>query len=113
MAELWPNVVFALLFWQFVNNITNVEESKRFYPLFGLLGQTGLYISGQFLMNINVLNQYFNKIFNLQLSDNVVTIQVILSAVIILGIITLVTFWVLNNKIISVSETQSIQFKPS
>ena len=45
IAELWPNAVFALLFWQFVNKVTSVEESKRFYPLFGLLGQTGLVIT--------------------------------------------------------------------
>ena len=35
IAELWPNAIFALLFWQFVNKITTIDESKRFYPLFG------------------------------------------------------------------------------
>ena len=58
IAELWPNVVFALLFWQFVNNITTVEESKRFYPLFGLLSQTGIYLAGQFLENLSNINDY-------------------------------------------------------
>jgi AAA family ATP:ADP antiporter len=113
IAELWPNVVFALLFWQFVNSITNVEESRRFYPLFGLLGQTGLCVSGQFLMNINALNQYFSDLFNLQLSDNIVTIQVILSAVIIFGITTLIGFWFLTKKIITTSKIGSTALKSS
>ena len=36
IAELWANAVFSLLFWQFVNSVTSVEQSKRFYLLFGL-----------------------------------------------------------------------------
>ncbi|EEC07449.1 hypothetical protein IscW_ISCW005904, partial [Ixodes scapularis] len=68
IAELWPNVVFALLFWQFVNNITTVEESKRFYPLFGLLSQTGIYLAGQFLENLSNINDYVTNKFALQSS---------------------------------------------
>jgi AAA family ATP:ADP antiporter len=48
MAELFPNAAFSLLFWQFTNSVTSVEESGRFYPLFGLLGQTGLPLAGIF-----------------------------------------------------------------
>jgi AAA family ATP:ADP antiporter len=113
IAELWPNVVFALLFWQFVNNNTNVEESRRFYPLFGLLGQTGLCVSGQFLMNINILNKYFSEIFNLELLDNVITIQVILSAVIVFGISALMVFWILTTKVIRPSKVTSVKYKSS
>jgi len=112
IAELWPNVVFALLFWQFVNSVTSVEESKRFYPLFGLLGQTGLCVSGQFLINLSVFNKYFAKSFNLQLSDNILSVQLILSVVIILGIITLIAFWILNKKIIFIPEVKFIKLNP-
>lgn len=110
IAELWPNVMFALLFWQFVNNVTTVEESKRFYPLFGLLGQTGLYLSGQFLTNLNYINQYFTHSFNLQLSQSAVSVQIILGCVLILGAIALLTFWLLNHKILDKSQTQQLQF---
>ena len=36
MAELWGSVVLSLLFWGFANDITHVNEAKRFYALFGL-----------------------------------------------------------------------------
>jgi AAA family ATP:ADP antiporter len=36
MSELWGSIALSLLFWGFANNITRVEEAKRFYPLFGI-----------------------------------------------------------------------------
>lgn len=42
MSELWSNIILALLFWGFANQITRVGESKRFYGLFGI----GANISG-------------------------------------------------------------------
>jgi len=111
IAELWPSAVFALLFWQFVNKITTVDESKRFYPLFGLLGQTGLYLSGQFLVNQQSINLYFSNLFNLTSNENVISIQVLVTVVAILGIIGLISFWTLSNKILDIATTESLQFK--
>lgn len=42
MAELWSNIVVFMLFWGFVNQITRIQEAKRFYGLFGI----GINISG-------------------------------------------------------------------
>src|SRR3990172_10336797 len=38
LSELWGSVVLSMLFWQFANEITKVNEAKRFYGLFGMLG---------------------------------------------------------------------------
>lgn len=46
MAELLGSVGIAILFWQFANEITRVDQSKRFYPLFGLIGNLGLVTAG-------------------------------------------------------------------
>ena len=46
LTELWGNVVLCALFWQFANEITNVKESKRFYPAFIMIGQTGQLFAG-------------------------------------------------------------------
>lgn len=107
IAELWPNAVFALLFWQFVNRVTNIEESKRFYPLFALLGQTGLIICGKFLENLKIINEFIaSKLTNVDIHS--LTIQIVLSVVIILGLMSLAIFWFLNNVIFT---KQVVKFK--
>ncbi|EFJ16888.1 hypothetical protein SELMODRAFT_116019, partial [Selaginella moellendorffii] len=42
MAELWGSVVVSVLFWGFANQITSLDEAKRFYPLFGLAANVAL-----------------------------------------------------------------------
>jgi AAA family ATP:ADP antiporter len=105
ISELWPNVVIALLFWQFINQVTTVEQSKRFYGLFGLLGQTGLFFSGQFLINLpSISNQLIEK-YALTGSLTLISVQVVLSVVIILGLTGIVFFWLLNNRILNSKTT--------
>lgn len=36
MSELWSNIILFLLFWGFANQVTRVNEAKRFYGLFGI-----------------------------------------------------------------------------
>jgi ATP/ADP translocase len=48
LQNYFQNAAFSLLFWQFTNSVTSVVESVRFYPLFGLLGQTGLPLAGTY-----------------------------------------------------------------
>jgi AAA family ATP:ADP antiporter len=53
MAELWSNIIFFLLFWGFANQITRLNEAKRFYGLLGVganlsgaaAGQTSVFLS--------------------------------------------------------------------
>jgi ATP:ADP antiporter, AAA family len=46
MAELWGSVALSLLFWGFANDITRVKEAPRFYPVFNLVGNVALQVSG-------------------------------------------------------------------
>jgi len=55
-SELWGTVGLSVLFWQLANDITKVQEAKRFYPLFGLIGNVGLLFSGYMLFHIT--NKY-------------------------------------------------------
>ncbi|UFX98326.1 Npt1/Npt2 family nucleotide transporter [Candidatus Gromoviella agglomerans] len=47
MAELWGGTVLSLLFWQFSNDIVTSEQAKRYYPLFGIVSNFALILSGQ------------------------------------------------------------------
>ncbi len=44
MSELWSNIILAMLFWGFANQVTRLNEAKRFYGIFGI----GANISGVF-----------------------------------------------------------------
>eukprot|EP00816_Leptocylindrus_hargravesii_P004107 CAMPEP_0196803526 /NCGR_PEP_ID=MMETSP1362-20130617/2947_1 /TAXON_ID=163516 /ORGANISM="Leptocylindrus danicus, Strain CCMP1856" /LENGTH=539 /DNA_ID=CAMNT_0042175177 /DNA_START=62 /DNA_END=1681 /DNA_ORIENTATION=+ len=49
MAEMWGSVVVSLLFWSFANEITSVDEAKKYYPLFGMGANVALIFSGQYV----------------------------------------------------------------
>lgn len=51
IAELWGSMMLSLLFWQFANQITKTEEAKRFYSMFGLLGNFSLPLAGFVLIH--------------------------------------------------------------
>lgn len=42
MAEMWGSMMLSLLFWQFANQITETQQAKRFYSMFGLIGNIAL-----------------------------------------------------------------------
>ncbi len=46
VSELWGSIMLSLLFWQFANQITKTQEAKRFYSMFGMLGNFGLILTG-------------------------------------------------------------------
>jgi AAA family ATP:ADP antiporter len=52
IAELWGSFMVSLLFWQFANQITKTEEAKRFYSMFGLIGNFGLLCTSALSGNI-------------------------------------------------------------
>ena len=45
-SEMWVSIMLSISLWQTANHITCTEESKRFYPLFGLAAQFGLMLAG-------------------------------------------------------------------
>lgn len=110
ISELWANAVFALLFWQFVNSVTSVDQSRRFYLLFGLFGQTGLYFAGQLLKNAEFIAKDAISNFGFTTPIHILSVQLILGWVVVLGIVALFAFWYLNNHIF-VNATVTFQAK--
>lgn len=56
-SELWGTIGLSVLFWQFANDITKITEAKRFYALFGLIGNIGLLCSGELLVQATELGR--------------------------------------------------------
>lgn len=74
LAELWPNIFYVLLFWQFANEITTTEEAGRFYTLFSMVGNSSLIIVGFMIMNIASETSFLQKHFH-EVESNVVLVQ--------------------------------------
>lgn len=53
-SELCGTISLSLFFWQFANAICDRSEAKRFYPLFGVIGNLGLILAGK-------LTEYYSR----------------------------------------------------
>lgn len=84
VAELWGAVVLSMLFWQFANQITTIEQSRRFYMLLGMFNGLGTIISGFFIMTYErthtgmSLDVYGDKLHDLLLVFCVLCLGVII-----------------------------------
>ena len=72
-AEAWGTMTLGVLFWTFVNDITNLEQSRRIYSFLSLGAGVGLILSGALL---KYLKEDFNFMLGLSLGL-IATIQVI------------------------------------
>lgn len=123
MGELWPIIVFSLLFWQLANKITKTEEASRFYSFFSFFGQTNLLISGSVVLYFKTQDHFLISLF-IDVSDqtevmlkSLITI-VLITAIIILMIHYFVEYHVMrnqkyfkpsNNKVLKMSIRESLK----
>lgn len=98
LSELWGSAILSLLFWQFANAITPVKEARRFYGMFGFLGNFGLLLSGPLVILVS------HSIHSLGLSRTESTglmLQYLMSFVLIAGLILLTTFYWMNRYVLT------------
>lgn len=62
VSELW-SAMYALLFWQFANQVTSTHEAKRFYPMFAFMGSFGTLTVGTL---IKIVSGITNTLFQVQ-----------------------------------------------
>ena len=91
MSELWGSVCLSLLFWGFANDITRINESKRFYNLFGLGANLSLFFAGTFIIWASNLRSTLNVIDPWQ-----VTLDILMAVVVASGLIILAISWWTN-----------------
>lgn len=103
-SELWSVVIINLMFWQFANHIVESESAKRFYPLFGLIGNFGLVISGNAMVFFSDVEAIPHSIVDFASNSNSigadVSIKLSIFSVIFVGIIMLCTMFYLNKYVL-------------
>lgn len=98
LSELWGSAVLSLLFWQFANAITPVKEARRFYGMFGFLGNFGLLFSGPAIIGVS---EYIEKMGLSRGESTGLMLQYLMAFVIVAGIILISTFYWMNRNVLT------------
>ncbi len=96
VGELWPIIVFSLLFWQLANGITSTEQAGRFYPSLSLFGQSNLIFSSSIIGYFTKANNIADLIF--EGSNFEVRLKSLLLIVIFSGLFCLLIHWYMEMK---------------
>lgn len=89
MSELWSNIILAMLFWGFANQVTRIGEAKRFYGLFGIGANISGVAAGQ--ASVFLCSNSYNPNFILgedawEQSLIMLTILILISGVLAIGV---------------------------
>ncbi len=108
-SELWSAVIINLMFWQFANNIFDTSKAKRFYPILGMVGNTGLILAGNVLVTFSNMRKVIDvQVINEDLQYNSeLMLQPVISIIVFAGIVSMVLFRVINYLIMNDSSLKA------
>ena len=96
MSEMWSTLIMTVLMWGFANEITSVQDAKRFYALFGIAINASGILSGQVSTFLSGLRYNPNLPFG---NDGWSQAVIFLNGIIIFaGLICAALFWWLDKK---------------
>ncbi|XP_027122687.1 plastidic ATP/ADP-transporter [Coffea arabica] len=108
MAELWGSVVISVLFWGFANQITTIEEAKRFYPLFGLGANIALVFSGRTVKYFSNLRKNLGP----GVDGWAISLKGMMSIVVLMGAAICFFYWWVNRNVPLPTRSKKKKEKP-
>lgn len=99
MSELWGNIILFLLFWGFANQVTKLNEAKRFYGLFGIGANISGVAAGQ--ASVYFCSHTYNPALPFGHDAWEQSMVMLVSLVIFAGLVTIAIFRWVNNNIVS------------
>ncbi|KAG5619043.1 hypothetical protein H5410_018867 [Solanum commersonii] len=109
MAELWGSVVISVLFWGFANQITTVDEAKKFYPLFGLGANVALIFSGRTVKYFSNLRKSLGP----GVDGWAVSLKAMMSIVVGMGVAICFIYWWVNRNVPLPTRSKKKKEKPN
>lgn len=98
LSELWGSAVLSLLFWQFANAITPVQEARRFYGMFGFVGNFGLLFSGPAIV---LVSEWIHGLGLPRFESTGLMLKVLMAFVILAGVLLISTFYWMNRHVLT------------
>jgi len=101
LSELWSAVVLSMLFWGFANEVTTIDEAKRFYAIFALGANFSGIFSGQSAQLLTM--QEYNPRLPFGTAAWEQTLDLQLGVVLFLGLIIVFLFRWVNRSLVKYS----------
>jgi AAA family ATP:ADP antiporter len=99
MSELWGNIVLFVLLWGFANQITRLQEAKRFYGLFGFGANISGIVAG--LASVKLSRHEYNPQLFFGSSSWEQSMMMLVSLVLLSGLCALALFWWMNRYVLT------------
>ncbi len=88
VCELWGSTVLSVLFWGFANEVTKLQEARRFYTMLGIASSIAGICAG-FAANAVTTGQDWER-----------TLQILIAMIILGGLISIAAFYWLNTRVL-------------
>lgn len=105
LSEMWSAIVLSMLFWGFANEVTSVDEAKRFYAIFALGANFSGIFSGQSAQFLTIYEYNPNLPFGHAAWEQTLYLQ--LGVVLFIGLLIMALFRWVNKNVICQSKTNS------
>ncbi|MEN9655015.1 MAG: carrier protein 1 [Chlamydiota bacterium] len=109
MSELWGTAILSVLFWGFVNEVTHVDEARRYYGLLTIGANIGGILSGQAAIYFS--GDIFLKWLPYGKTSWDQSVLFLNCAIILSGLLTIAVFRWLNTRVIQPDETAKEMFQ--
>lgn len=104
MSELWSNIILALVFWGFANQVTKISEAKRFYGLFGIGANISGVAAGQ--ASVFLCSSVYNPSLPFGSDAWEQTLIMLISLVLISGVTAIAVFRWMHVKVLTETEEE-------
>lgn len=92
-CELWGTVILTMLFWGFANEVTKVEEAKRFYSFYSISGNSSGMLAGYIGSQVSCSSLNYIEQYTAGMNHWEVTLLVITCIVVIMGLASMVIYY--------------------
>lgn len=107
LSEMWSAVVLSMLFWGFANEVTKIDEAKRFYAIFALGANFSGIFSGQSAKLLTFREYNPNFPFGHAAWEQTLNLQ--LGVVLLIGAVVIVLFRWVNRRVVADQEREAKQ----